>query len=118
MENILFHIDIDGLMVSEKHISIRGEIMDYKFQELEERLKIGQEIEFEYNNKKYSITNWDGHWWICNDTDHITLVKVNHRSKDGYKNLIQELLKPYIENKSIKEIFDNLEYNSDSLYIL
>lgn len=105
-------------MVSEKNISIRGETMNYKFKELEERLKIGEEIEFEYNNKNYSITNWDGHWWICNDTDHTTLGKVDHRSKDGYKNLIQELSKPYIENKSIKEIFDNLEYDSDSLYIL
>ena len=79
--------------------------MNYKFQDIEERLKIGHEIEFEYHNKKYSITNSDGHWWICNDTEHITLVKVNHKSRYGYKNLIQKLTKPYIEDKSIKEIF-------------
>ena len=35
--------------------------MNYKFQDIEERLKIGHEIEFQYNNKKYSITNGEGY---------------------------------------------------------
>ena len=92
--------------------------MDYTFQDIKKQLEIGREIEFQYHNKQYSITNWDGYWWIYNDTDHITLSKVDYRVKDSYKSLIQELSKLYIDNKSIVEIFDNLEYNTESLYIL
>lgn len=96
--------------------------MSYKFKELARDLKIGHEIEFVYHNKSYSITTWSEGWLIYNDTDRIELIEVcfgsgEYINEESYQTLIEELLKPYIENRSIKEIFECEEYDVDSLSI-
>lgn len=96
--------------------------MSYKFEELARDLKIGREIEFAYYNKNYSITTWREGWEIYNDTDDIEIRVVcfgsgEYKNEESYQILIEELSKPYIENRSIKEIFECEEYDLDSLSI-
>lgn len=96
--------------------------MSYKLEELARDLKIGREIEFAYHNKNYSITKWREGWEIYNDTDRIELRVVRfgsraYKNEESYQILIEELSKPYIENRSIKEIFECEEYDLDSLSI-
>lgn len=49
---------------------------DYGFKEIESLLKEGREIEFIYQQKAYSITNSNGYWYLCCDTDEKTLEKI------------------------------------------
>ena len=46
------------------------------FQTIVDSLQRGQEIEFSYNNKQYSITNSNGYWNFCCDTDNRTIEKI------------------------------------------
>lgn len=99
-----------------------GGNMSYKFEELARDLKIGHEIEFAYRNKNYSITASRKGWHIYNDTDNIEIKDVyfgsgGYINEDSYQTLMEELSKPYIENRSIKEIFECEEYDVDSLGI-
>ena len=96
--------------------------MSYKFEELARDLKIGREIEFAYHNKNYSITTWREGWEIYNDTDGIEIRVIRfgngeYRNEESYQILMEELSRPYIENRSIKEIFECEEYDLDSLSI-
>lgn len=89
----------------------------YNFTELSEELKIGREIEFEYNNMQYSITNSvDGYWYLYCDTNKKELLKIC--TFDDKKTLIKKISEYKIEEISIREIFDSYKYNKDSLYIL
>lgn len=89
--------------------------MNIKFQDLLNNLNIGREIEFEYNKKLYSITNSKGYWYLYCDTDKIELKRICEFKDSDSMN--RELPRIYIDNKSIVDIFDNLEYDIESLSI-
>lgn len=46
------------------------------FKQILDSLELGREIEFSYNNRQYSITNSEGYWNFCCDTDPVTTEKI------------------------------------------
>lgn len=46
------------------------------FKMIIEDLNCGREIEFAYHGKKYSITNSEGYWNFCCDTDGIIIERL------------------------------------------
>jgi hypothetical protein len=89
----------------------------YNFKEIADELNIGREIEFEYNDNKYSITNSvDGYWYLYDDTKKIELLKICEFSDK--MTLISKLSTFKIEEIEIQEIFNLSKYNMDKLYIL
>ncbi|MFO3716418.1 hypothetical protein [Anaerococcus cruorum] len=90
-------------------------MIDYK--DLIASLKKGREIEFSYNNIIYSITNYEGIWYFSEEKDNLT--KSQRLSNfDDYDNLIKNVSKITIQKKTIKDLFDNKEYDEGTLYIL
>lgn len=90
-------------------------MIDYK--DLITSLKRGREIEFSYNNIIYSITNYEGIWYFSEEKD--DLVKSQELSDfEDYNNLIKNVSKITIQEKTIKDLFDNKEYDEGTLYIL
>ncbi len=89
----------------------------YNFKELADELRIGREIEFEFNDNRYSITNsMDGYWYLYCDTKNVELLKIcEFNDKISLINKISEY---EIEELSIQNIFDSFLYNIDSLTIL
>ena len=89
---------------------------NYSFEDLSEDLKIGREIEFEYKNRKYSITNSiDGYWYLYCDTTKTELMKICKFEEK--LELVKKVAEFKINEISIKEIFNTFEYNKKSLYI-
>lgn len=73
--------------------------MDITYEELKELLLIGHEIEFDYNNKKYSINCGQDYWYLT-----------EYYNKNQEFNTTEELLeKGGIEGRSLKEIWGNVE---------
>ena len=65
------------------------------FKMIIEDLNCGREIEFAYHGKKYSITNSEGYWNFCCDTDGIIIERLcpfNDKAK-----LIKRVSNLYIE---------------------
>ncbi len=92
-------------------------MIKYSFKELSDELRIGREIEFEFNDKQYSITNsMDGYWYLYCDTNHVELLKICEFSDKV--SLINKISDYEIEELSIQKIFDSFLYNIDSLSIL
>ncbi len=88
-----------------------------KFEDITDALKTGREIEFTYNQKKYSITNSNGFWRLCSDTDTPVILETICASSE--RTLLAEKIKNIsIEGVSIPDIFDNAKYDLSSLYIL
>lgn len=88
-----------------------------KYRDLIESIKSGREIEFSYNNINYSITNYDGVWYFSEENDNIKKSKELSNFED-YAKLVRKIGKINIEGKTIKYLFDNEEYDQNSLYIL
>ncbi|WP_416335133.1 hypothetical protein ACKRLN_02240 [Anaerococcus sp. DFU013_CI05] len=89
--------------------------MNYK--DLVDSLRRGREIEFSYNNINYSITNYEGIWYFSEEKD--DLVKSQELSDfEDYDKLIKNVSKITIQEKTIKDLFDNKEYEEGTLYIL
>lgn len=89
---------------------------DYGFKEIESFLKEGREIEFIYQQKEYSITNSNGYWHLCCDTDEKTLEKIcPFEEKDL---LISKIKNICIDNTLIADIFHKKSYESNSICIL
>ena len=89
----------------------------FNYNDLSDELRIGREVEFEYNKKQYSITNSsDGYWYLYCDTTKSELLKICEF--DDKENLIKKVAQFKIEEVSIQEIFDYFKYNQDSLCIL
>ncbi|WP_394018485.1 hypothetical protein [Anaerococcus cruorum] len=89
--------------------------MNYK--DLVDSLRRGREIEFSYNNINYSITNYEGIWYFSEEKD--DLVKSQELSDfEDYDKLIKNVSKITIQEKTIKDLFDNKEYDEGTLYIL
>ena len=47
-----------------------------RFKDLASYLLAGREIEFSYKGKQYSITNGNGRWILCCDTDKLLLMDI------------------------------------------
>lgn len=90
-------------------------MIDYK--DLIASLKRGREIEFSYNNIIYSITNYEGIWYFSEEKDNLTKSQKLSNFEE-YDNLIKNVSKITIQEKTIIDLFDNKEYDEGSLYIL
>lgn len=89
----------------------------YNFDDLSKELKMGREIEFEYNNDQYSITNSvDGYWYLYRDSTKTELLKICEFN-DTQK-LMNTVAQYQINGTSIKDIFDGYKYDAESLIIL
>ncbi|MBM0047055.1 hypothetical protein JNO63_08100 [Anaerococcus sp. mt242] len=89
--------------------------MNYK--DLVDSLRRGREIEFSYKNVNYSITNYEGIWYFSEEKD--GMVKSQKLSNfEDYDNLIKNVNKITMQEKTIKHLFDNKEYEEGTLYIL
>lgn len=89
----------------------------YNFKELADELRIGREIEFEFHDNQYSITNSiDGYWYLYCDTNHVELLKICEFNDKV--SLIKKISVYEIEELSIQTIFDSYRYNINSLTIL
>lgn len=86
-----------------------------KFNDLADYLRHGREIEFVYNGKQYSITNNKDGWQFCCDTDEVSEILCPFHEFDT---LVEKISKTVIEDKTITEIFDQLQYDKKQLAIL
>ena len=88
----------------------------FNYNDLSEELRIGREVEFEYNKNQYSITNSpDGYWYLYCDTTKTELLKICEF--DNKEKLIKRVADFKIDNISIQDIFDYFKYNQNSLFI-
>lgn len=85
------------------------------FEELIENIRQGREIEFEYNDQRYSITNYcEDIWSLYNDSTSFEILKFRTSSDIE----LLELEKTLISGRSLKEIIDNSNGSAKVLYIL
>ena len=87
--------------------------MQYSFDEMLKDLKIGREIEFEYQNRQYAIVNGNGKWLFCEVTKCEELCCFEEKDT-----LLEKVTSLMVGDASLKEIFDNRLYAHGSLYIL
>ena len=74
--------------------------MDYSYEELKRDLKVGHEVEFYYQNHKYSISNNKDGWY---------LTKYFDENDQSFKTS-QELLKNgRIDSKTLEEIWNEVK---------
>ena len=85
------------------------------FSDLANFLRHGREIEFEYKNKQYSITNSHYEWHFCCDTDKFSITLCQFPDFDT---LVGKTAKIIIEGITVEEIFDRKLYASDRLSII
>lgn len=88
----------------------------YSFQTIADCLYCGRELEFSYRGKQYSVTNSNGGWIFCCDTDHRIIKSICLFEE-------KEQLISYFENASIEgtrifKIFDESLYDGSSVCIL
>lgn len=82
-------------------VRMEGDTLRYSFEQLEEDLGLGHEIEFIYQGEKYSITQTDNGWNIMKFYDYDTLQVFNNE-KDLLKNA-------RIKSKQLKDIWEDVE---------
>ncbi len=83
---------------------------------IKESLQSGREVEFSYHGKRYSITNSDGYWNFCCDTD-MNLIKQICPFEDK-NSLLEYIQSSSIEGVLISAIFDDEQYDDSSICIL
>lgn len=88
----------------------------YSFQNIADCLYCGRELEFSYRGKQYSVTNSNGYWMFCCDTDHQIIKTIClFEEKDQ---LISYFKNASIEGTLIFKIFDENLYDASSVCIL
>lgn len=93
---------------------MRGEKgLQYSFDELLKDLKIGREIEFEYNNKHCAIVNGNGKWFFCMDSKSEELCDFDEKDI-----LIHKVKNLIILGTALEKIINQKLYTKDTLYIL
>lgn len=91
-------------------------VNNFLFPAISACLSYGREIEFSYQGKQYSITNSDGYWNFCCDTDGNLIQRIcPFENKDM---LIAYVKTQKIDGIPIPTIFDNKLYDNSSVYIL
>lgn len=86
------------------------------FSELIKELRQGREIEFAYHGKQYSITNSEGCWNFCCDTDSVVIERLC--PFDNREELVKRISKQCIEGIPLPAIFNESQYDTQSLCIL
>ena len=86
------------------------------FSELVKELSQGREIEFSYHGKRYSITNSAGYWNFCCDTDSVVIERLC--PFDNREELVKRISKQCIDGISVPAIFNESQYDTQSLCIL
>ncbi len=92
---------------------------EIRFNDLEQFLKTGREIEFAYKGKSYSITNDSaGHWNFCldEDTGSVLLEQICPFKELDY--LAKRIADITIDGISIRQMFDELLYDKSLLDIM
>ncbi|MBE5929646.1 MAG: hypothetical protein E7268_01130 [Lachnospiraceae bacterium] len=89
---------------------------DIAFSDLAGYLKQRREIEFVYNGRRYSITNYEGFWNLCDDTEHILLNQICRF--DETEILVSKIAEITIDGMKISQIFDKKLYDTEGLYVL
>ena len=91
-------------------------VRNIAFSDLIAYLMHGREIEFTYKGRKYSITNYSDHWYLCDDTEHILLETVcRFEEKEILVSKISDFI---IDNLTIKQIFDRQAYEAKGIDII
>lgn len=86
------------------------------FSVLSDYLRCGREIEFSYQGKQYSVTNSQGEWKFCCDTDGSLTERIcAFEDKDA---LIAYMQTHKIAGIPISDLFDRALYDADSVCIL
>lgn len=88
----------------------------FSFETILKSLECGREIEFSYNKKQYSITNSNGYWNFCCDTDNRLIEKICPFEDSSA--LISRISVYFIDSTPISAIFDEGKYDTSSIYIL
>lgn len=89
---------------------------EFSFCTIVDYLNCGREIEFSYKGKQYSITNSNGYWNFCCDTDECLIKRIcPFEDKDA---LIAYVETSSIEGTPIQVIFDDNQYDALSVCIL
>lgn len=81
-------------------------ILKYPFSDIADYLMHGREIEFVYKGKECSITNHSGKWWFYDGERNIELCEFENK-----RLLIEKVSDIVVEDKTIKEIFDENCYS-------
>ena len=86
------------------------------FETIKDSLNCGREIEFSYQNKQYSITNSQGYWNFCCDTDNRTMERIcPFADREALMAWVSALC---IEGTPLPCIFDEEKYEASSVCIL
>ena len=86
------------------------------FQTIIDSLKCGREIEFAYGGKQYSITNSQGYWNFCCDTNNSLIERIC--PFEDKATLITHVSSYSIDDTLISTIFDEEKYDVSSVCIL
>ena len=89
-----------------------AEGFQYSFEDMLDDLKVGREIEFEYNRKMYGIFNGDGKWFFFADDRDELLCPFEKTDT-----LLEKVKNLSIQGKSLADIIDERLYNMDKLSI-
>lgn len=93
-----------------------GAVNNFSFSTISECLICGREIEFSYQGKQYSITNSNGYWNFCCDTDNRFSQRIcPFGNKDA---LIDYMKRQSIDGTPLSTIFDNKQFDDSSICIL
>lgn len=98
---------VDGTMKA------RGIFMEYSFNEMLNDLKMGREIEFDYNGYHYAIVNGNGKWFFCEDKQSRELCEFGEVDI-----LIDKVKTLVLQNEPLEEIIDQKSYTQNTLYVL
>ncbi len=85
----------------------------YTFNHLINDLQTGREIEFIYKNISCAITNSEGQWWLTQGEDSESLCTFEDK-----KQLVRNVENRMVCGVSVKDIFNEMLYLPESLYIL
>lgn len=88
----------------------------FTFENIASFLRSGREVEFAYNGKQYSITNRNGMWYLCCDTDNFMLSELcEYQAFDA---LVAKVSSFTLYNSTIADVFNHCLYETGSVCIL
>lgn len=87
-------------------------MIKYSFSDMLDDLKVGREIEFEYNGKMYGIFNCEGNWFFFADNRDELLCQFEETDI-----LLEKVKNLSIQGTSLADIFDKKLYTQNTLSI-
>lgn len=84
----------------------------YSFSDMLDDLKVGREIEFEYNGKLYGIFNGEGNWFFFSDNQDELLCQFEETDT-----LLEKVKNLSIQGRSLADIIDKRLHNMEKLSI-